>query len=407
MTTLVRVTSWSIGVGEAAGDDVGEAHPGGVAVRRRRQLVARRSSRCAAPAGRARRAIITRPMTLVSMPTPLMSLPIRSISSTSRSSTGRRGGVRRGEREQRRLAVGDRRRPARPAPPSSGRARSRRCPRRARRCVLASTCSGDARHQLAQAAGAVGVQRLGLHPLAEPDRRHLHQPALVRAVEVGVLLDPVDDDRRRRRGGVGVGDDRHRQVVLAGDRHDVHRRAHRAAHPSRRRSRTRRAPRAGPRRWRRRGCPSPARGTATAPWARTHATTRADHGRSGRRCRATRWRSPPRRRPASATPHSASVAVGRARRRRRAAARRAGCAPGGTGRRRSWRVAPRASRRSRGRGCSESVKATPCQAMSNAVPWSTDVRMIGRPSVTLTPVSNASSFIGPCPWSWYMHTIAS
>ena len=53
------------------------------------------------------------------------------------------------------------------------------------------------------------------------------------------------------------------------------------------------------------------------------------------------------------------------------------------------------------------MKATPCQAMSNAVPWSTDVRMIGRPSVTLTPESKASSFIGPWPWSWYMHTIAS
>ena len=57
--------------------------------------------------------------------------------------------------------------------------------------------------------------------------------------------------------------------------------------------------------------------------------------------------------------------------------------------------------------CNESVNAMPCQAMSNAVPWSTDVRMIGRPRVTLTPVSNASSFIGAWPWSWYMHTIAS
>ena len=56
---------------------------------------------------------------------------------------------------------------------------------------------------------------------------------------------------------------------------------------------------------------------------------------------------------------------------------------------------------------SESVKATPCQAMSKAVPWSTEVRMMGSPRVTFTPVSKASSFIGPWPWSWYMHTMAS
>ena len=31
------------------------------------------------------------------------------------------------------------------------------------------------------------------------------------------------------------------------------------------------------------------------------------------------------------------------------------------------------------------MKALPCQAMSKAVPWSTDVRMMGSPSVTLTP----------------------
>ena len=45
--------------------------------------------------------------------------------------------------------------------------------------------------------------------------------------------------------------------------------------------------------------------------------------------------------------------------------------------------------------------------MSNAVPWSTDVRTTGRPIVMLTPLSNASSFIGVWPWSWYMHTMAS
>ena len=37
--------------------------------------------------------------------------------------------------------------------------------------------------------------------------------------------------------------------------------------------------------------------------------------------------------------------------------------------------------------------ATPWPAMSNAVPWSTDVRMMGKPKVTLTAFPNASSLI--------------
>ena len=43
--------------------------------------------------------------------------------------------------------------------------------------------------------------------------------------------------------------------------------------------------------------------------------------------------------------------------------------------------------------------ALPCHAISNAVPWSTEVRMIGRPSVTFTPFSNASILKGINPWS--------
>ena len=39
-------------------------------------------------------------------------------------------------------------------------------------------------------------------------------------------------------------------------------------------------------------------------------------------------------------------------------------------------------------------------AMSKAVPWSTEVRMIGSPSVTLTARPNASNFTGISPWSW-------
>ena len=45
------------------------------------------------------------------------------------------------------------------------------------------------------------------------------------------------------------------------------------------------------------------------------------------------------------------------------------------------------------------ASATPWPAMSKAVPWSTDVRMIGRPSVTLTDEPKASSLTGIRPWS--------
>ena len=43
--------------------------------------------------------------------------------------------------------------------------------------------------------------------------------------------------------------------------------------------------------------------------------------------------------------------------------------------------------------------AMPFPAILNAVPWSTLVRMIGRPRVELTPRSNASILNGIWPWS--------
>ena len=42
--------------------------------------------------------------------------------------------------------------------------------------------------------------------------------------------------------------------------------------------------------------------------------------------------------------------------------------------------------------------ADPFQAMSKAVPWLGLVRVNGRPRVTLTAVSRASSLMGMCPW---------
>ncbi len=43
--------------------------------------------------------------------------------------------------------------------------------------------------------------------------------------------------------------------------------------------------------------------------------------------------------------------------------------------------------------------AMPCPAMSNAVPWSGEVRTIGRPSVTLTPLAMSSVLSGISAWS--------
>ena len=66
------------------------------------------------------------------------------------------------------------------------------------------------------------------------------------------------------------------------------------------------------------------------------------------------------------------------------------------------RARPRAARRA---GCW--ARRRPCPAMSNAVPWSTLVRITGRPTVMLTPSSRPSTLIGPWPWSWYIATTRS
>ena len=276
--------------------------------------------------------IIIRPMTLVSIPTPLMSLPIRSMSSTSRSSTGSRPPC----------AVA---RASSSGSPSAIAAAGQGA--HGHRLVdgvlddadaeqhvgVRQDVAGDARHQLAQAGRAVGVQGLGLHPLAEADRRHLHQPALVRAVEVGVLLDPVDEDRRVGAGGMGVGDDRDGQVVLAARRRRRPWTSAPRSPSTRRPARTRRAPRPGPRRWPRRDSPSPARGTASAPWARTHSTTRATTTRRSVMPRdPTAMATSP---PASARRRSRGASRPWRRRRRRAPARHGRRAPGGSGPRRS------------------------------------------------------------------------
>ncbi len=46
--------------------------------------------------------------------------------------------------------------------------------------------------------------------------------------------------------------------------------------------------------------------------------------------------------------------------------------------------------------------ARPVPAMLKAVPWSGEVRMIGRPSVVFTPWCMSSVFSGISAWSWYM-----
>jgi hypothetical protein len=131
-------------------------------------------------------------------------------------------------------------------------------------------------------AKALAMERVGAPLLAEPDRDHLHETALDLAGEVRVRLDAVDRDdqgrRLRRRCGP------RRPGRPAGPR---------PARPSpcsigsRSRStrascRRRRGPRAGPPRWRRRGCPWPAR---RRPPRRRRGPTRRPPERPRRSCR--------------------------------------------------------------------------------------------------------------------------
>ena len=88
-------------------------------------------------------------------------------------------------------------------------------------------------------------------------------------------------------------------------------------------------------------------------------------------------------------------------RRNQAEGHRAGYAPGdateGSGRQREKLLADTGRRRgtSRPAGCPR--PAMPFSTMSNPVPWSTDVRTNGRPSVTFTAWPNEASFTGISP----------
>ena len=135
-----------------------------------------------------------RPITLVSMPTPLMSLPMRSTSSTSRSSIGSRGMLARASAEQSRAHAPGSACRQEPPPPSSGRGSSRRSRPPARCCRGPAPGGPRAACSSRRPRVPYACSGLGLHLLAESDRRHLHQPALVPAVEIGVRLHPVDED---------------------------------------------------------------------------------------------------------------------------------------------------------------------------------------------------------------------
>ena len=53
------------------------------------------------------------------------------------------------------------------------------------------------------------------------------------------------------------------------------------------------------------------------------------------------------------------------------------------------------------------TSALPVPARSSAVPWSTEVRMMGSPSVTFTPAPKPTCFSTGRPWSWNMASTAS
>ena len=50
---------------------------------------------------------------------------------------------------------------------------------------------------------------------------------------------------------------------------------------------------------------------------------------------------------------------------------------------------------------------TNISAISNAVPWSGEVRTMGSPAVKFTPSSKAMALKGSRPWSWYIARVAS
>ena len=53
------------------------------------------------------------------------------------------------------------------------------------------------------------------------------------------------------------------------------------------------------------------------------------------------------------------------------------------------------------------ISMRPLPASVKAVPWSTEVRSMGKPSVTLTPVPKLACLSTGSPWSWYMANTAS
>jgi hypothetical protein len=55
----------------------------------------------------------------------------------------------------------------------------------------------------------------------------------------------------------------------------------------------------------------------------------------------------------------------------------------------------------------ELVLAIPFPAISYAVPWSGDVRILFNPAVKLTPSPKDNVLKGIKPWSWYVAIIAS
>ena len=85
-------------------------------------------------------------------------------------------------------------------------------------------------HHIPQPAHTRGVDLLGAALLTEPDRRHLGRTALDGAAEVGVRLDPVDDQDPARLDHVPVEMDRHARHLTQLD--GLHRGAHLDPEPS-------------------------------------------------------------------------------------------------------------------------------------------------------------------------------
>ena len=179
VTTFIRVASWSIGIGEGAGDDVGEPHAGGVAVRRLGQRVA--GDHPHPGTRRVRLPVDHDPPDHIGVHADTAHVLAHAVDEEHVEVVHREPRlVGAGQREQGGLGVGDAgRRDGLDHHRPVGPVLDDRHPEHD--VAVGEHLPSHPRHLLTQPPRPVRVERLGLRPLAQADGDHLDQPALVRA----------------------------------------------------------------------------------------------------------------------------------------------------------------------------------------------------------------------------------